>query len=653
MPLPSPIITTSRPLLQSDLEASLDDTLSASASQAFSELPVPSAYRMLSLSSARSETTNRLDQPTALARIKDAGIEGRLKVEDYGISESALNILIERKREEVQRQEVLSRTPSGVGAGAAQLGTAFATSLLDPLNVGLSFVPVVGEARYAGYLAKARGLIGRTAVRAGVGAAEGAVGAAIAEPLIYAAKAQEQADYDFQDSLLNVAFGTVFGGGLHSIAGGIGDAIGKLREPERETLLRSAVGQAMEGKAVDIEPIKPRGFDSKIPRAESLSEADRVVEHNLAEQIEGDIDGAMRQYGALEDTDSGRVLNTDIARELSPEYRADRTRSAAVHEPASWLVQQMYARKLKEAPAPGQGAKVLFTAGGTGAGKSTGLRLLGDLDQQIIYDTNMNRLAGAVKKIDQALAAGKTVDVVYTWRDPVEALTQGALPRAMRMGRTVPIEAHADTHVGGSKTIKELARKYEKDSRVGFAVIDNSRGKDNAALSNMDVIPDLEYDRVVGDLYAALEAERQANRISEAVYRGTALASSSPRADPRRGDTSPRTEDRGQPEQERTRRQVDAARAVAERQASPEADVTADTRAATTADEQLAAAPTGTDEIATQEALLADELAELGDVARVAGIDLKEELAEFDQAIADAETYGKAARAAALCGFGH
>jgi hypothetical protein len=273
---------------QGELESDPEDVLGATAAQALSESPIVSLFRINELSSAEG-SPDRLTAESARAKLKDAGLDGQLKVPDTGIAAPALDILMERKRDEMRRNEIIGRAPEGFVMGARRLGMSFAASAIDPINAGLSFVPVVGEARYMRYLAGARGIIGRTAVRAGVGAAEGAVGAAIAEPLIYAAKTQEQADYDFQDSLLNVAFGTVLGGGLHVVGGAGADAVRAVRErgarpelmdahvaarieamsmPDREAAMRTAVGQAMQGKAVDVDAVIPRG--AMVPAEENL-----------------------------------------------------------------------------------------------------------------------------------------------------------------------------------------------------------------------------------------------------------------------------------------------------------------------------------------------------------------------------------------------
>src|SRR5688572_28237446 len=158
---------------QQELDAPMEDVLGATAEQTLTESPVSSILRLNELSNAQA-SKRKIDAETARQRVKDSGLEGRLTVSDDGIAEEALDILISRKQEEVRRQDILSRAPSGFGAGAQQLGMALATGVLDPVNVGLAFVPVIGQARYLRYLAGARGVLGRTAIRAGVGAVEGA-----------------------------------------------------------------------------------------------------------------------------------------------------------------------------------------------------------------------------------------------------------------------------------------------------------------------------------------------------------------------------------------------------------------------------------------------------------------------------------------------
>ena len=229
-------------------------------------------------------------------------------------------------------------------------------------------------------------------------------------------------------------------------------------------------------------------------------------------------------YGRLKDAEGGKVLNTDLARELSPDYVANRTLSANVHEPASAFVKQLYAQKLaQQAP---EGTSVLFTGGGTGAGKTSSLKAFPDLrkNAEIVYDTNMNKLESATQKIDQALEAGRKVDLVYTYRDPVESLVEGSLKRAMRMkeelgsGRTVPLKEHIRTHTGSRKVIGELQDIYGDNPNVRIGIIDNRYGQANPKVANLKDLPEIDAKQIEKDLRNALEEQYKAGRIDKDIY---------------------------------------------------------------------------------------------------------------------------------------
>ena len=263
------------------------------------------------------------------------------------------------------------------------------------------------------------------------------------------------------------------------------------------------------------------------------SQSGNPIEAAYFDRLANDYTGLAAEYAQLPSTDGGRILNTDDAREMSPEYRADRTRSADVHEPSSAFVKQMYAEKLSKPTPPGKDNTVLFTAGGTGAGKTTGLQEAqkvsqGIRDAELVYDTNMNTFDSADKKIQQALKAGRKVGIVYTYRDPVEAMENGALKRASRMeqemgtGRTVPIDEHFKTHMGSREVMDQLQKKYGDDHRFHMVVIDNSRGPGNATIvSGLDKLPRLDHNEVRKGLNNVLENAYRTGKISQAIYEGT------------------------------------------------------------------------------------------------------------------------------------
>lgn len=307
--------------LGTDVPSSRSSVLTEQFAQTFEENPIKAFNRWNSLR-ADERTGPALDAASARQKLKDAGFDAHLKVNDAGITQAALDTLMERKRIELRRQDVFARAQGGAGEFTQRLGLSIATTLADPISMGLNFVPIVGQTRYARWLAGAGSTAGRIGVRAGAGALEGAAGAAIAEPFIYGMRTQEQADYDMGDSLLNVALGGITGSGLHTLVGTTGEllnrrlargeaparveprAVEPTRAPEplptdiqrtifqepvasplgateraidslpshiRETALRAAVGQTVEGRAIDVETL----IDAGSPHARASFETAR------------------------------------------------------------------------------------------------------------------------------------------------------------------------------------------------------------------------------------------------------------------------------------------------------------------------------------------------------------------------------------------
>lgn len=172
------------------------------------------------------------------------GLDGQLKFED-GVPQPVAEELNALKREELRQADILRRSPGGFVQGAGELAVGFAGGAIDPLNIATAFIPVVGQARFASWAAN-----GVTRARLAKGAIEGAVGAVLIEPVVLGVAQSEQADYTATDSLLNVAFGTALGGGLHVGAGWLGDRFGAKALEEREAQLRGAVADLVDKGAV-------------------------------------------------------------------------------------------------------------------------------------------------------------------------------------------------------------------------------------------------------------------------------------------------------------------------------------------------------------------------------------------------------------------
>lgn len=221
--------------------------------------------------------TPLIDAKAARDRVAGMGLE--IKIPEQGIREGALDILVERHREQAARQQVMAR--AGGGSMGTQLAAGVAASLLDPLNIASAFVPVVGEARYAAMLGRAASPLGRAGVRVGVGAVEGAVGAAIIEPLPLLAASMDQTEYGLSDSLANIALGGVLGGGLHSVGGAVSDALRRrmaTETPAVETSLNASARQVPEAQS-----LRAADFDRLFDQ-----DPDVALRTSLARQLEQD-----------------------------------------------------------------------------------------------------------------------------------------------------------------------------------------------------------------------------------------------------------------------------------------------------------------------------------------------------------------------------
>jgi hypothetical protein len=222
---------------------------------------------------------------------KRFGIDGHLKFSNP-VPESVAQQLYNAKREELMRQDAAAR-----GGGISRMAVGFLAGALDPMNIAASFMPVVGEARMAGALARfgvpglegaaeggaaALGSFGaRTALRAATGFAGGTAVQVPLSALRYGLSRQEQADYSVADAMADVFMGGLLGGGLHTLVGTAGDVIGQrfARTPQaqvidddpavREAAMRAAVAAVAEGRPVRVGDVLPTATSYRPVSAEA------------------------------------------------------------------------------------------------------------------------------------------------------------------------------------------------------------------------------------------------------------------------------------------------------------------------------------------------------------------------------------------------
>lgn len=263
------------------------------------------------------------------------------------------------------------------------------------------------------------------------------------------------------------------------------------------------------------------GFAARLPEGPiTIQRSDRTLNDRLEQKIFSDFDAAVREYSELPDTKEGKLLDTDQARELSAEYRADRSLAPKVHEAASAFTQRAFEARMADAPS---GALVVFMAGGGGAGKSSAEQLLaGTMDRaNTILDGTLSSYDKAAKNVQLALDNNQQVNIVYVYREPVEALRNGVLTRAMKRGRVVTLDALVKGHAGSSDVVRKLQAAFGDDPNFNIDVIDNSRGQGNEVFSSLDAVPVVEREGLKEKLKNATDEEFQAGRISDVVHKAT------------------------------------------------------------------------------------------------------------------------------------
>lgn len=188
---------------------------------------------------------------------------GDLLTFDEPMTQEEARLLYEGKKEEVMRNAIISRSPTGFLPGVAKFGGGMLAMATDPVEVATMFIPFVGQAGRAASVAR----FGRVGGRARVGAIEGTAGALLTEPLYYGLSRDQQLDYTMGEALLNVGAGLFLGGAIGTVAGMLTradvDAEAVVRASEPEVPVRT-----------DIVPIE---LPPRMTEAEAMAKADRVV----------------------------------------------------------------------------------------------------------------------------------------------------------------------------------------------------------------------------------------------------------------------------------------------------------------------------------------------------------------------------------------
>lgn len=200
--------------------------------------------------------------------------------------------------------------------------------------------------------------------------------------------------------------------------------------------------------------------------------------YKIAKDFENEVLTNLSSYVSQYINRFGKFIDTDQAREFCPQYAESNENRAQlaplIHESASQIVKEVW-RFLLNKSSTKEGL-VIFLAGGPGSGKSTVVKFKkfrDYFDQAIVvYDSTFSNILSASNKIQDAINAGKDVDIYYVHRNAKDA-AYSVVIRAVESGRTVPIEEVINLHWGAQKTIIELCNQYKNSESITIHLFDN------------------------------------------------------------------------------------------------------------------------------------------------------------------------------------
>ena len=209
-------------MLLEEAQASTAEVFSAGMEQAFLDNPLKRVVEDWKVTQANIEAKeNNVPRLTKAEAEKMAGERG-LQISNIPemISKEGFELIAERQ----YQKKLLDMTVASGDSMTAQLAGGLLGSLVDPINVASSFIPIPGINGLTRQLAKTgSNIFTRSLVRAQIGVAEGVAGAALIEAGINIPTAGNLGDnYGLGDSAMNILTGAVGGALLHP---GIGAAI--------------------------------------------------------------------------------------------------------------------------------------------------------------------------------------------------------------------------------------------------------------------------------------------------------------------------------------------------------------------------------------------------------------------------------------------
>jgi hypothetical protein len=176
-------------------------------------------------------------------------------------------------------------------------------------------------------------------------------------------------------------------------------------------------------------------------------------------------------YDVLPEAHGGRIISTDLARFLETRYR-DTPEGQPRDLLPGWDLAWRYAQaRLRREIVNRNGRIVLrFMAGGWGAGKTHALQ--GAEFADLAWDGTLREYLWAREVIDMAIENGWRVEIAYVFRD-IELALYGAVERAKKEGRGVPLRELPGNHRAVQRSILRLLKRYDRHPQIVFLLLHN------------------------------------------------------------------------------------------------------------------------------------------------------------------------------------
>lgn len=192
---------------------------------------------------------------------------------------------------------------------------------------------------------------------------------------------------------------------------------------------------------------------------------------------------------------NSKTINTDMARRILPGYDpSDISNEEKYFGDAAEVTGKVYDSWLETHKERGNN-KIIFLAGGTGSGKSTAAntKALDEAeDYAIQIDSTFTNRDYAFEQIDKAIEAGYTPEIVYVYRNPVDAWEHGVWPRwSEEGGHFVKPQIHLATHIAAKENVIAAGEKY--GDKINVEIWENRTGRDTRQIS-LDELKTKPYD---------------------------------------------------------------------------------------------------------------------------------------------------------------